>query len=141
MRHAGYRRPAKVYRLKFADEDMAGLEVMARSLPLGEFLKVSELAGAVDDAQGMASSAGQLFRVFAGSLMEWNLENDFGDPVPADLDGVLSQDLDFIMKIVMAWVSAMSDVDTPLPNGSSNGATSALEHSIPMAPRSSSPPS
>jgi hypothetical protein len=134
----GYRKPVKAYHLKF--EDMPGFEVTARSLPLGEFLHVTELAGLGKDDPGAAKAGGELFRVFAASLMEWNLEDDFGDPVPATADGIMAQELDFMMRIVLAWVSAMSDVDTPLPGGSSGGGTSALEQSIPMAPRSPSPP-
>jgi hypothetical protein len=134
----GFEAPQKAYRLNFAETGLAGLEVTAGSLPLGEFLKVSELAAAKDDPQGAANSAKQLFETFAGSLLSWNLTRD-GEPVPATYDGILGQDLDFMMKIVLAWVSAMADVDTPLPNGSSGGAASALEHSIPMAPLSSSP--
>jgi hypothetical protein len=133
----GFEAPQKAYRLNFAETDLAGLEVTAGSLPLGEFLKVSELAATKDDPQGAAASAAQLFATFAGSLMSWNLTRD-GEPVPATYEGILGQDLDFMMKIVLAWVSAMADVDTPLLNGSNSGADSALEHSIPMAAHSPS---
>lgn len=136
----GYRRSPKAYRLKFEDPELAGLEVTARSLPLGEFLKVSEMATASSTAESM-KSADQLFRAFSSSLIEWNLENDFGDPVPATYEGVLSQELDFMMTVVMAWVSAMSDVDSPLPQGSPNGVPSALAPSLPMEPHSPNPPS
>jgi hypothetical protein len=137
----GYRRPVKAYRLKFEQEDMAGLEVTARSLPLGEFLKVTELASLDKDDPAAAKSAGELFRLFASSLLEWNLEDGFGDPVPATYAGVLAQDLDFMMAIILAWVGAMSDVDGGLGKGSSSGGTSGLEQSIPMETRSASPPS
>jgi hypothetical protein len=138
----GYRAPVKAYRLKFADEDMAGLEVTARSLPIGEFLKLSDLAGlAQDDPAAMSKGATETFRVLAGALMSWNLEDEQGQPVPATYEGIVSQDLDFVMKIVNAWMSAMTDVAPPLPGGSSGGVPSALEQSIPMAPPSDSPPS
>jgi len=135
----GYRRSPKAYRLKFEDPDLAGLEVTARSLPLGDFLKVAELAG-TGAGNGM-KSAGQLFAAFASALVEWNLEDDDGQPVPATLEGVHSQELDFMMTVVMAWIQAMSAVDTPLPGGSPNGVPSALAPSLPMEPRSPNPPS
>jgi hypothetical protein len=138
----GYRRPVKAFRLKFADEDMAGLEVTARSLPIGEFLNLTELATLEkDDAAGAMKATADLFRVLAGALMSWNLEDDFGDPVPADYDGIVRQELDFVMKIVNAWMSAMAEVDIPLPPGSAGGVPSGLEQSLPMVPSSPPPPS
>ena len=134
----GYRRPAKAYRLKFADEDMAGLEVTARSLPIGEFLKLTELASLGDDPKAATSGMTDMFRVLAGSLISWNLEDEDGKPVPASYEGIVGQDFDFVMKIVTAWMEAMSAVAPPLPNGSSNGTGSGLELSMPMAPLSPS---
>lgn len=134
----GYRRPVKAYRLKFADEDMAGLDVTARSLPIGEFLKLTELATLGDDPKAAAEGAADVFRVFAAALVGWNLEDADGTPVPATYEGITGQDFDFVMKIVSAWMSAMSDVTPPLLNGSSSGGISGLERSLPMEPLSPS---
>jgi hypothetical protein len=137
----GYQRPVKAYRLKFEDPDLAGLEVTVRSVAISEFLKMTELAGAADDPKVAAASAGEVFHVLAGALMEWNLDDAAGQPVPATYEGIISCELDFVMMIVNAWLSAMSDVSPPLLNGSSAGTTSALEQSMPMEPLSPVPPS
>ena len=130
----GYQRKRRVYRLDFeGDPVLDGLEVRARSLNLGEFLATSRLAGMaaggvtpedVDVFEG-------LFATFAGALVSWNLEDDEGRPVPATLDGVKAQDVDFVMPIVNAWFKAIAGVASPLGPPSSAGVPS-LEASIPM---------
>jgi hypothetical protein len=126
----GYKVEKKAYRLKF--EDRPGLEVTAASLPLGDFLNVTKLAGG--SAAEAAENAADLFSAFADSLISWNIEDDNG-PVTPDLAGIKTLDFDFVIEIVMAWVQAMGGVDNPLQKGSSNGETS-LESMMPMSPSS-----
>lgn len=124
----GYKREAPLYKLIFADDQFDGLEVMARSLPLGEFLELQRLqakAGEDPDA------AEQLIRKLAGVIVSWNLLDDADGPVPATFDGLATQDLPFVMAIFLAWQEAVAGVPNHSPNGSSNGGTS-LELSIPM---------
>jgi hypothetical protein len=122
---AGFRRPAKVYKLRFEDDDMAGLEVRARSVPLGQFL---ELGAVADATSGLAPVSSEqfgairdLFAGFAAALVEWNLEDETGQPVPATLEGVLAQDFEFMLAIVTAWMDAIAGVSAPLPSSSSRG--------------------
>lgn len=131
----GYKREPKLYRLKFADGDFEGLEVTLRGLNTGQFLEMSKLAKSVsaDKANVDMDAAELMFRNVAHALVEWNLEDWNGDPVPATYEGVTSQDLDLNMKIITEWVGAMAAVDTPLPVGSSSGAISP-EASLPMEP-------
>lgn len=130
----GYRRPAKVYKLVFADEEMAGLEVRARSVPLGGFLDLLKLAkargGKLDPAQ--VDNIGKLFEAFSKALVSWNLEDDEGVPVPATLDGLHSQDIDFVFSIILAWMDAIAGVPAPLERTSPGGVPSE-EALIPMA--------
>jgi len=128
----GFRRERKIYKLKFEDPDLAGLEVLARSLPLGEFFKMSSLTEGAENMAGVAAQAEQLFREFAKSLVSWNLEDEKGRPVPADYDGIQGQEFDFVLAIITAWMEAMASVRPPLPMPSSNGATFP-EASLPMA--------
>lgn len=173
----GFKKQPKVYRLRFEDPDMEGLVVEARSLPIGEFLKVTELSSLPKDDPQAAGAAKEMFRVLAVSLVSWNLENEFGEPVPAAywacleslkpeyvevvdgtpvptgrcvdhkdqaatcrFDGILGQELDFILSIITAWMSAMGDVNPNLPKTSSAGVP-ALEASLPMDSPSPNPPS
>jgi len=133
----GFEAPETAYKLNFAGTELDGLEVTVRELSIGDFLKLTTLAGAAEDPAAAAQGADEMFRTLAGALVSWNLERD-GEPVPTTYDGVTSYGLGFMMKIVSAWLSAMSDVTPPLPGGSSSGATSGLEQSIPMAPLSPS---
>lgn len=134
----GFKREPKLYRLKFEDPSMAGLEVDAKSLSTGAFLEVAGLADAVKGDSLDAAAARKLFEVFAGALVSWNLEDEHDQPVPATYEGVVSQDMDFVLEIIMAWIGAMSSVDTPLPGALNSGGTSP-EASLPMEPLSPSP--
>jgi hypothetical protein len=139
----GFTRQRKVYRLRFDDEEMAGLVVRARSVPLGAFLDMLQLMDIEIDAGKVsgedALKLDQLFERFSKALVEWNLEEPEGVPVPATFEGLKSQDIDFTMLIIRAWIAALSQVPDFLPPGSFNGERS-LELSMPMEPRSQSPP-
>lgn len=129
----GYVRQRKVYRLRFADEDMAGLVVQARSAPVGQFLglaKLAELKGG-DFKSEDAAKIDELFRGFAACLVDWNLEDEDGTPVPATLEGIYTQETDFVLQIIFAWIEAIAGVSVPLGPRSSDGGRS-LEGSMPM---------
>lgn len=133
----GYVRERKVYRLRFVDDDMAGLVVEAHSTNLGAFLDVAEwvdidpTSTSPEDLRKLAS----LFETFADALVSWNLEEPAGVPVPATLEGLRSQDVDFCLAIIRAWFEAVGGVPGPLGARSSAGELS-LEASIPMEPLS-----
>jgi hypothetical protein len=136
----------RVYRLKFEDPEYEGLEVRARSAPIGRFL---DLAGMADAAKASEAKAlddiGELVDGFAQSLVSWNVEdladpdddNSERTPVPATLEGLRSQDFEFVFDIVMAWIGAVADVATPLDRLSKGGLPSVAA-SIPMEPLSES---
>lgn len=140
----GFKPPRKVYRLLFADEDMAGLEVRARSMRLGQMMELLDLMELADRPLTAEDKpkVHQLFATFAKALVSWNVEDDEedgGQPVPATLDGLYSQEQGFVIAIIKAWTEAVAAVPPPLPQPSSGGVPSALEASIPMAPLSPSP--
>jgi hypothetical protein len=130
---AGFKRPGKVYKLVFTD-DLDGLEVKARSMSTGALLDMAPLLdlklSATPTAEEMEGIRDLLER-FAEVLVSWNLEDDDDQPVPADIDGLLAQDLDFVMTIITAWADAVSGVPAPLPQTSPGGEPS-LAASIPM---------
>lgn len=113
----------------------------------------------------------KLLRRFASMIEAWNLEDEaricpdghirFDEdetcavcgaavfevadrPVPATYDGIVSQDLDFIMELLSGAMEAASSAPPPLPGRSSSGGatppTSELEAMIPMTPIQDSPP-
>ncbi|MGH3381368.1 MAG: hypothetical protein ACRDP6_42215 [Actinoallomurus sp.] len=135
----GYKRN-KIYKLVFADPEFEGLEVRARSVSTGKFLEIVELAKLRDrestelSAEDMAKVTGML-EVFAGALISWNLEDDDDQPVPATHEGLLSQDLDFVLDLVKAWMDAVVSVPDDVGKGSASGVTFP-EASLPMDPLS-----
>lgn len=140
----GYRRAKKTYKLVFADEEMEGLEVTMKALTVGEFMDLAALASKVgggvdeDDLSGLAEAADAMFKSLADKLDHWNLEDEDGKPVEASYDGVRSQDMGFVLVIVNAWMNGIAAVPLPLPNGSSDGASSDPEQSLDLESLSSS---
>jgi len=137
----GYRRQ-RAYRLRFEDPDLAGLEVTARSLSIEGFMKVAGLAELAQGGGADRLDVGQMqemLRAFASCLVGWNIEDlPTGDPVPATYEGVISQDLDFVMQIVMAWSKVIASVPPPLPDGSPAGGSAPEESTLQLASQSAS---
>ena len=135
----GYRKKVTVLKLVF--EDHEGLEVRMRSVPLGPFLDISKLAEMAGDSYVPApqdvEKIDQLFTAFAEYLIDWNLEDEDGTPVPATLEGVRKQDFDFALLMVMEWIQAAAGVPSPLERPSNSAGTSQ-EVSLPMEPLSPS---
>lgn len=121
----GFKRKRKLYKLTFADPDMDGLQVTMHAIPVGVVL---ELQAASEKTDGNA----RLFEIMSEALVEWNLENEDGTPVPATKEGVMTQDMDFVMAIITSWTEAISGVSAPLASGSTSGETFP-EASLPMA--------
>lgn len=128
----GYRRVPKVFRLTFEDEPE--LEVYVRSAPLGQVLGLLDLVK--DEGKKFelkdVRKLDELFDTFVDCLKEWNLEDEAGGPIPTTVDGLKTQDLDFALELVLAWMEAVVSVSAPLKQKSSSGDQS-LEGSIPMA--------
>lgn len=138
-----YVRKKKILKLVFEDPEMSGLVVRAKSVPLGQLLKLMKLADL--DTENLTTEdlglVDEVLSLFARSLVDWNLENEDEEgvrtPVPATYEGVQEQDLDFVINIVSAWVEAMAGVSAPLPKRSDSGATFP-EGSLPMVALSGS---
>jgi hypothetical protein len=128
----GFEAPETLFRLIFEDPDMAGLEVMVHEPTIDDMLTLGGIDAA--GAKSMDPAAVRaMFKAFAGLLDSWNLTRK-GVPVPATLEGVLSQSPGFITKIMAALDKTIARPDPTSPAGSSTGETSGLESSIPMTP-------
>lgn len=126
----GYKRPAKTFHLKFTGE-LEGLEVHVKSITLGEMFELDGLL-AGNDKTPTAEEVSAVFKSFAKALMSWNLEDDNDQPVPATLEGIYTQDMEFIMEIIAAWMEAVTGVDGDLGKGSIVGGQSLEELTLPM---------
>lgn len=140
-----YQRKPKTYTLKF--EDYPGLQVVMKGLSIDGFMSMARQASSVSgldlsapDGQkisdGLAAVDG-LFSRFAASLLSWNLDDEKGEPVPADLDGVTSQDFDFILEVTLAWMDAIAAVD-PTSRPAASEPVSSPESGLQLANSSSS---
>lgn len=122
----GYVRKTPVIKLMFDDEEYEGLEIRMESMPLGEFLEIDKLSQ--DDGH---DAFRKMIEQLASHLRDWNLEEENGTPVPANLEGLKKQDLVFVRAIVNGYRGALFGVGNPLPQKSSNGDQSQ-EALIPM---------
>jgi hypothetical protein len=136
----GYRPKRTLYKLNFAETEHAGLEVLARATSVDGLLGFIDLGAELDGLDARlraATEAGDpaelaelkkkirgVFAPFARVLQSWNVEDDDGAPVPATLDGLLSQELPFVGQIIEAYVGAMATAPPPLQSSSPSGATS-----------------
>ena len=101
----GYRPKRALFKLDFSETEHEGLEVTTRAVPMSVMLDVAVAAGnAAQDASGFR----QVLATFAYALESWNVEDDDGQPVTADLDGLMSQDPAFVTDLIKAWVASMA---------------------------------
>lgn len=105
----GYRRIPTIYTFdNIPDED--GLIVRMKSIRFG---KLRRLIALTDDDEADDVAITEIVQLMAESLVSWNLEDEEGNPVPANEEGLCDQDLDFIMKIVDAWTDRLTGSDGP----------------------------
>jgi hypothetical protein len=133
---AGYRRP--LLRLKFADPEMSGLEVLSQRISMGDLAHFSRI-GDLRDVDLRDAYLEELHERLAHRIQSWNLETPDGQPVPTTADAIADQDKDLIMGIVDALMDT-ADVPAPLGQPSANGSRS-VEASMPMETLSVSLPS
>ncbi len=136
---AGFKAKKNLFKLIFEDPDMAGLEVVVTSVPMGKLLRIQEL-NEDDELRRSSKAFRELVGILAGAMLSWNLEDDLDEPVPVTAEGILTQDPAFVRQIISSWIDAISGVSTPLDGGSTTGDTS-LEASMPMDALSPNPPS
>ena len=139
----GYVPKRTLYKLDFSKTELAGLEVTTKSASMDVLLEVLSLADLVGEGGLKNVTPEQLdtvFSLFDQVLHSWNVETEGGNPVPATKAGLLSQDPEFVMAVISAWATEMTQAPPPLPGESSSGATSK-EEALGLASLSSSLPS
>lgn len=134
----GYKRQATIFELvfeEFKDDNGQPLEVQTRSVPIGKLLSLVRLSGLADFSDDEKfteediKNVEKLFQVFAKALVKWNLEEQEDPlddsspwkPVPTTFEGVMDQDIDFMLKIVLRWVQTISNVTKDLGKDLTSG--------------------
>lgn len=113
--------------------------LVARSIPLGDYGRLSGLAAKLDGADGAVeltdaqqAALEQIAAEFAAALVEWNTEHRrTGEPLEPTKANFDRQSGAFRLAVTMAWLDTMSDVDPGLGKGSPNGARSAVDLDLP----------
>jgi len=135
----GFQAPRRTYSLEFEGEDFDGLVVKVRPPTVGEALANFDLSWMQAEDISEKERLGRLrdlYELFVSRLISWNLEVD-GELVPTTLDGLLSLDNDFGIRIVRSWLFETSAVPRPLAESSPAGEVPE-ELSLPMEPLSTS---
>ena len=115
----GFRIPEKTARITFEGTDYDGAEiVLLLSVTFAQFIALRESAQG-DDQGGMA-------RLFGDNiLMDWNLEDADGNPIPANSDGMLAIPLELTNLVIQHWAEAVAGVPAPLSETSGDISTLA----------------
>jgi hypothetical protein len=154
----GYTPKRKRYNLKFENADYEGLKVSMTGSNLGEVLDSMNIGALMAEGDelgrearnastpeqhraiaqktaALAATTDKFYRDFASHLIEWNVEEPPGTPVPPTFEGTKTQELTFISDILTAWRTAVQGVAPDLSQPSNDG-LHALEASLPMVPSS-----
>lgn len=104
----GYRRVPTIHTLDdVKGED--GLIVRMSSIRLGKMRRLMKLTSEEDDG-----GIDEILDLFEESLVSWNLEEfETGAPVPAAREGIDTQEIELILRIVESWMNAMTGTDGP----------------------------
>lgn len=150
----GFTPQRTIYKLRFEDLEYDGLLVRMTGSSLGETLDSMALADAsmkvaalqkqaedastperqaalLDAAREQCDRVTRFYETFAAHLVDWNVEDLIGEPVPPTFDGVKTQELGFILAIMNAWRAGVQEVPSDIKAPSSSG-SNALEVSLPM---------
>jgi hypothetical protein len=135
----GYQPTRPTFKLIFKDDEFDGLGVRTTSPSLGALQETMRLAGSASDSQDY-SQLDKMIDLFAELLLEWNVEDDAGAPVPPTVPGLQAQPAPFVMSLIKAWGEQMRQsvqVPDPLDETSTGGSLSGVP-SLPMDPSSTS---
>lgn len=117
---ARYREQRQIYKLIFPDMD--GLEIRVKSIPIGKLKKLMNADLENITEREAVGSADEMFTEFSKALVEWNLDDEDGNPVPPTLEGIEGRDIDFMMKIISIWLETVSGVPKGSPLAPSSNA-------------------
>ncbi len=113
-------RVRKTKRVTLTEGTYAGLIVETAGMSFGEFSDKFISGADVDDDAAVRHGWG-LVDEFAQVLKWWDMVDENGEPVPANLEGLRTLDLDDVLALVHMWIKAVGDVPDPLDRKSSDG--------------------
>ena len=117
----GFRIPDKIAVITFEGTDYDGAEIRAKLNV--NFRYFSEIQAAISEDSTNGLRVAELFGDHA--LIDWNLEDDDGNPVPANAEGMTMIPVELVNLMVGNWAEAVSDIPDPLEKISSDISTLA----------------
>ena len=112
----------RTMRLAFAG-DLEGLEIKVSSVAFDELMTFL----------GLELRDPESTKILAGTIVEWNYEDETGKPVAATSEGLRSLPPPVLRAIISAWTEAQAGVSAPLHLGSTSGEEPSNEMaSLPM---------
>lgn len=105
-----HKRTRKQYRLTFeAPEHMVGLEVVCWGPTRGQLFRIAKLGTLdLDDLPSLGDEAiaqlDQLCHDMGDRMVDWNHQDEDGNPLPANAASLDDEDPDFSIPLVRAWM-------------------------------------
>jgi len=122
-----FRREQKLYALDFDAPELDGFECVMAGVSLDKFVEITALAAVLNTEEGRTKdNIEKQFTVLATALHSWNLDDEAGNPIPCDYEGLRIQDFDFVMAIMLGWMQAIASVPKSSNTTSSSGGTSEV---------------
>jgi hypothetical protein len=142
----GYRPSHKTYLIEI--EEYPGLEVRSASTSLGKLMDVLTSSTEIKEMTMDQAHNHPAFRTFTDAVISWNIEHPAitlagtdtptavdlldgaacpicglreGDPVPPTVAGLFCLDLDFVMDLILGWVTALTRVSQGKAMSTKNG--------------------
>jgi hypothetical protein len=115
----GSRRSPTLYKLVFDDTtDWPGFEITLRSLTIKQ-RRGLRMEG--DEGETEMDVIARLCGRIAAQGVEWNREDEDGQPLPLTAEALEDEEPDLIVAITMKWQQAISGVSDPLESDSLSG--------------------
>lgn len=111
----GYRKIPKIYTLVL-DGDLEGLIVRMKGLKLGQ---MRSLLAIMDDED--SRTLDELPKFLARHIVSWNLEDEQGQPIPADESGLNELEVEEVLILSNKWMDELTGVKEDLGKGSPSG--------------------
>ena len=118
----GYRIQRTTAKLRLHDEFEGAWVRVTLGVPMGIMWALRDMARRPTEEQSDEEFSSFFAEHF---LMEWNIRNEEGSPLPADLTGLSQLPADLMKAIISATLEAVVTPPAPLSSPSTNGKPSA----------------
>lgn len=118
----------KTYVLDFEGTELDGLTVKAKACTVGEYVEIHKVYDReLAELDSLRNDFGELAELIVPHLIEWDLEEPSGQPIPLTLESVTALDHDALKLLLWAYRTAITEVPRPLEKPSASGEPSQVE--------------